>query len=319
MPEMDGLEALKIIKRDFPYVQVIMISSGGPDSALTTVEALEKGAFDFIMKPSEASMEKNMEMIKNHLQMLFTQIQIKKYSNKTNNKPAFQAVEQTTAKQLLTSTPQVKIQPAEAKFPQEKRQWIGADLIVIASSTGGPNALESIFKGFTSTIPKPMLIVQHMPPEFTKMLAQSLNKSCALNIYEGQINSKITAGEVIIAPGGLHMTVETINNSIKVVKTESTPFVNGVRPAADVLFRSVAKEYAGKNILAVILTGMGSDGMLGVAEIKKSCNCYCLTQSEASSVVYGMPRSAYEAGLSDEVADLKDIADRIKKLSTGRS
>ena len=291
-----------------------MISSGGSDSAEITINALGLGAMDFIEKPSESSMEKNLERIKNQLQMLFTQIQIKKYSSHSPLISAPIAVKSASSHRLPCITP-----TEELRQPAIKKPWLGADLVVIASSTGGPNALETIFNGFGTGFQKPILIVQHMPPEFTKMLAQSLNKNCSLKVFEGQSGDKILAGDVVIAPGGLHMIVETLDSSYKIVKMESTPYVNGVRPAADVLFRSVAKEYAGKNVLAVVLTGMGNDGMQGVAEIKKSCNCYCITQSEASSVVYGMPRCVYEAGLSDEVADLKDIAERIRKIASGRS
>ena len=192
------------------------------------------------------------------------------------------------------------------------------DLIVIASSTGGPIALDTVFGQLPADINVPILVVQHMPPEFTNVLAQTLNKKYNLEVKEGSDGDKVKPGRAIIAPGGKHMVVSSAKGFGNEIHLLDTPYVNGVRPSADVLFHSVAKEYKGKNVLAVVLTGMGSDGTQGIREMKEECNCYCITQSENTCVVYGMPKCVYEAGLSDEVGDLKEIAFRMYQIVRGR-
>jgi two-component system chemotaxis response regulator CheB len=197
------------------------------------------------------------------------------------------------------------------------KEFKGVDLILIASSTGGPVALETIFKELTKEIQIPILVVQHMPREFTNVLAQTLNKKCALTVEEAKEGEVISKGRILIAPGGVHMTVTSVG-SLRKVHLRNSPYVNGVRPAADVLFKSIAQNYPGSRVLTVILTGMGSDGLAGVEELKKNCNCYCMTQSKDSCVVYGMPKSVFEAGLSDEIVELQDIAMRLKQLVLSR-
>ena len=192
------------------------------------------------------------------------------------------------------------------------------DLVVIASSTGGPLALDAIFGQLPVDVKVPILIVQHMPPEFTNVLAQALNKKCKLEVREGNDGDKVKSGRVIVAPGGRHMVVSSAKGFGNEIRLLDTPNVNGVRPSADVLFRSVAKEYKGKNVLAVVLTGMGNDATQGIREMKEECNCYCITQSENTCVVYGMPKCVYEAGLSDEVGELKEIAFRMYQIIQGR-
>lgn len=192
------------------------------------------------------------------------------------------------------------------------------ELVVIASSTGGPTALEKIFEHLPEDIDVPILIVQHMPPEFTRVLAQTLDKKCSIEVKEGVDGDVVKPGRVIIAPGGRHMTVSSAKGFGNEIRLLDTPYMNGVRPSADVLFHSVAKEYKGKGILAVILTGMGNDGTQGIREMKEECSCYCITQSESSSVVYGMPKCVYESGLSDEVIELKEIAFRMYQIVRGK-
>lgn len=192
---------------------------------------------------------------------------------------------------------------------------VNFDFILIASSTGGPAALNEVCSGLPVRITCPVLIVQHMPPDFTKLLAASLDKICKLSITEAEDGQTANMGRILVAPGGRHMTVKNIQGR-KVIRLIDTPMVKGVRPAADVLFESVAQSFPDKKVLAVILTGMGNDGLDGVKLLKKYCRCYCLAQDEASSVIYGMPRSVVDAGLADEVVPLKNMAKRIQSLIT---
>ncbi|RQD70311.1 MAG: chemotaxis-specific protein-glutamate methyltransferase CheB [Tindallia sp. MSAO_Bac2] len=309
MPELDGIETLKRIKKDYPSTAVIMISGDGNESVQNTVKALELGAMEFIMKPSGSDQDKNMQSITRTLKILFAQIQIHKYeyvSDKKKTKPEAGK----RAKQSIDVSP---VKPA--RIPIRKVENFGTpDLILIASSTGGPIALEKIFTKIQQPINKPVLVVQHMPRHFTKVLAESLKNKSGLNIVEAQDQQEVKSKEIVIAAGGLHMITVSENNK-KILRLLDTPMVNGVRPAADVLFKTISEEYKGQRILVVVLTGMGNDGMRGIQQLKKSCNVHCISQSEESCVVYGMPRSVEEAGLSDEVLHLDDIAQQVLKIT----
>lgn len=183
-------------------------------------------------------------------------------------------------------------------------------LILIASSTGGPGAIESIFSNLELRIYAPFLIVQHMPAAFTKNFADDLSKVFSIDASEAQDGDCLQPGRVLIAPGGVHMLVD----SQKRIFLEKSARVNGVRPSADVLFKSVAKYFAGEKIMSIILTGMGNDGTDGVRALKRSCDCCCIAQDEESSIVYGMPRSVVEAGLADMVVSLDSISSVIEKF-----
>jgi len=289
MPEMDGITTLKTIIKAYPNISVIMISSSGGKNAKVTIQALEIGALDFIAKPLDESYEKNMEIIKNLLRNLFITIK---------NKNNFSEVIKN---------------PLNINKPINK-SFSNIDLILIASSTGGPTALENIFSSIKNKIDKPILVVQHMPPNFTKALSLSLNKKSNTAVMEAYDGADIPLSGAIIAKGGFHMIVSKGVSSKKIIRLISSDYVNGVRPSADVLFKSVSREYPRANILSIILTGMGSDGMEGIKELKASCNCHCICQSEKSCVVYGMSRSVIESGLCDEILDLDKIAMKIEKI-----
>lgn len=310
MPELDGIEALKIIKKDHPGIDVIMISSDSLHSAELTMEALNNGAIDFILKPTDTIHEKCVEIIRAQLQTLFTQVRFRKFRNIASNK-----LKEIGLRNLNKNDAKKSETDFVDKFDASK--FTNIDLILITSSTGGPSALEKIFLGFDYVLNKPVLVVQHMPPKFTRSLSESLNKKCKLEVKEGSDNDLVQKGQVVIAPGGYHMLVKREGADI-ILKTETTPYVNGVRPAADILFKSVATVFENKNVLAVVLTGMGSDGKNGIFEIKQKCNCYCITQSERSCVVYGMPKSVYESGLSNETVDIDDISRRIQEIVLGK-
>jgi len=306
MPNMDGLEVLSIIKKSYTGVVVIMISSEGTESAANTLAALKIGALDFIMKPQEDNATKNIAILQQTLQALLLAVKVKKYGHSTC---------QVLGSQLLAEQSMIVTNHLSPSYRNvgvvTGKQNI--DLIVIASSTGGPEALGVVLAKLPGTFAKPILIVQHMPKGFTKVLANILNQKCQLQVTEAQQGDRIIPGQVLIAPGGQHMLVG-YDGSTMIVELREAPYVNGVRPAADLLFRSVAEVCKGKNVLLVILTGMGHDGTKGAMEMKKECHCYCLVQSEGTCVVYGMPKSMVEAGLADEILDVEDMAERIHNL-----
>lgn len=295
MPELDGIKTLQTVKLRFPELPVVMVSSTGDKDAQITFDALKMGALDFIIKPLEENYDRNMEILKEQLERIFEQLSDRSISKK-NIKPKENIVKIVSDEKLKS-----------------------VDLIVIASSTGGPVAVEKVISALDKSFVKPILLVQHMPAEFTGVFAKTLDRKSHMNVIEAKDASIVRAGQVLVAPGGYHMLVRSSQKYQKIIKLEKSEPVNGVMPAADVTFYSVAKVYPKANILAVVLTGMGEDGKNGVKELKEKCNCYCITQDEATSVVYGMPRSVVEAGLSNEILPIEKIASRIQEISNGRS
>lgn len=287
MPVMDGLETLKRVKMSHPQLPVIMVSGDSKDGPALTVQALRLGALDFITKPLDQDFETNMLLMSSHLKALFDHIR-KRGGRKAPQSP-------TKAGRCVGS----------AGFRP-------ADLVLIASSTGGPVALEKVIPKLSADFPKPVLVVQHMPPDFTRAFSESLDRKSRISVREAKEGDGITPGRVLIAPGGYHIKMERVSASERRIRLEKSEPVCGVRPSADVLFASAASAYEKMNVLAVVLTGMGKDGTDGVAALKEKTNCRCITQGEGSCVVYGMPRSICESGLSDEVFDIEEIAEQIE-------
>jgi len=303
-----GLCAFEGIGRSHPALGIILLSGKDADSAAITLEALNLGALDFVVKPDREEERLWGSSFRSLLESIFAQIQVKLFLPLHGTAPLSSVPVHGSAgdgKPLPLSPPKGFIRQGKA------------DLILIASSTGGPMALDTLFRSWPSQIGSPVLVVQHMPPGFTKILAESFEKKYRSGISEGVQGESLREGHVLIAPGGHHMLLEESGERMKTVRLTDTAYVNGVRPAADILFQSVAEQYRGKNVLAVILTGMGNDGTRGVRLLKDACNCFCITQSERPCVVYGMPKCVSEAGLSDETVHLEDISARIGQISRG--
>ena len=333
MPGKDGLETLSEIRPRYPGLPVIIISGVSTKAADLTLQALERGALDFIAKPQGGKFEENMEQIIRPLSALFRQISLHAVHTGFTPKQTTSSLREANALRPTTlrpSTPNAsvlatsRIPPlttltpptlpsveAASSRPVRSTRIDGVDIVLIASSTGGPAALERVIFPLPATFDKPILIVQHMPAGFTKALAEKMNTRSAIRVVEAADGVPIRPGIAFIAPGGSHMVLARS----KLLRLEQSEHVNGVRPAADVLFRSVAREHKGIKVLCVVLTGMGSDGTAGVDEMKRNCTCYSITQSEASCVVYGMPKSVYDARLSDETVELDKVAKRIVEIS----
>ena len=300
MTGMDGLATLQKIRKTLMPPVVIMISSLGTDSAAQTIQALAIGAMDFIPKPIGNTIEKNIEILTRQLQSLFVEIRIK--DNPVRITPL---LPKTTIPRTVQKNPVVdKVKKCQPR------------VVLLASSTGGPVALETLCASLPADFPLPILAVQHMPPEFTKLLAKAMDAKCKLSVREAEEGDSVQVGTILVAPGNGHMSLA--DSRVPKIKIEYTPAVNGVRPAADVLFTEAARVYGGEGVVVVILTGMGKDGLDGVRKLKKACHCYCITQSEKTCIVYGMPRSVEEAGLSDESLDLQEIGQRLIAIATGR-
>ena len=315
MPEMDGLEALKEIRRRFPAVAVVMLSGAGLDASETTLRCLEQGAMDFLRKPEGADAEASRNELKEKLRPLLRHVQTRINLQRGTEAaaPAPARIERPVQAHPAHPVPLHAVTPSPGRFPVPTR----IDVVAIGVSTGGPNALSELIPRLPADLPVPVLLVQHMPPQFTASLAEHLNQRSQVQVREARDGEPILPGCVFIAPGGKHMVVRRLADpdggaTTAIIGLNENPPENSCRPSVDVLFRSVAAQYDG-NILAVVMTGMGNDGCEGVRAMKRR-GCLCLTQSEASCIVYGMPLAVDEAHLSDEQVPLDRLAARIVRL-----
>jgi two-component system chemotaxis response regulator CheB len=303
MPEMDGLVALRLIRRMFPRTRVVMVSGADRGDAELTVHCLEQGALDFIRKPEGTDPEVSRAQLRARLEPL-----VRHLRDAVHAPAAGAGAPAPTAPVPAPGAAPARIRPAVPAAAVAGR----IDLVAIGVSTGGPNALSELLPRLPADFPVPVLVVQHMPPRFTAFLAEHLAPQCPLGVREARDGEHVRPGAVLIAPGGRHMVVRRGPEGGRVVGLNDNPPENSCRPSVDVLFRSLAAQWGG-NVLAVVMTGMGCDGLDGVRALKRR-GCLCLTQSEASCIVYGMPAAVDEAGLSDQQVPLDRLADRILAL-----
>lgn len=201
---------------------------------------------------------------------------------------------------------------ADLAGKREGKRTIQTEIVLIAASTGGPPVLRKILSALEGDFAAPILVVQHMLPDFPAVMAQDLNKHARLLVKVAKEGEKALAGTVYIAPSGAHMTLD----GDKKIQFDLSPPIAGIRPAADILFESVARARSWRGVVAVILTGMGSDGKRGLIALKAKQNCFCLAQSEQSCAVYGMPRAAAESGLVDKALDPDAIIRELQKCGS---
>ena len=316
MPEMNGLETLTAIRNTAPEISVIMVSGAGKNAADVTITALEKGAVDFVTKPDESSMSLNhrnlVERLTPILMSVTTQVSVARVRKRHE-----QISERLSAGPRTpygpSTEPDPPTAPPTARSPVEIALPGRIEIVVIGISTGGPNALGTMIPCLPKDIGVPVLIVQHMPPVFTNSLARSLNEKARLPVTEGTNDELIEPNHIYIAPGGYHMVIRRRKkDSRPALGLNSNPPENSCRPAVDVLFRSVATVFGG-NVLSVIMTGMGQDGLNGVKTLKQR-GAYSITQDEATCTIYGMPLAVFRAGLSDESLPLSGLAKRIAAI-----
>ncbi len=314
MPVMDGLETLRNLKSSFPEVEVLMVSGMSHENADVTVKALELGALDFIPKPQCASPRESISQIKAALSPLIRLAITRKNSQEIKNilssgksnsalKSSVDAGNTALSANVEEAGPVVVSDGMPGKI----------DIVALGVSTGGPNALQALVPAIEAGFPVPIMAVQHMPPNFTASLADRLDKTSSITVVEANDNQDVSKGVMYIAPGGRHMVVRKNNSgNNRVIGLVDSPPVNSCRPAVDVLFRSVGMVYNG-NVLTVILTGMGNDGVSGVASIRRKGG-YSIVQDEQTSVVWGMPGAVAKAKEADEIVLLDKIAGRIMEI-----
>ncbi len=313
MPVMNGIELLSELQRLNLKVGAIMLSTLTADGSEMTMKALELGAFDFVLKPqSSASLAEGKNEIRRLIRPMITAFM------RSLTAPSLLGRKTPVARPLRSLTN--KTAPAtgsdryqtRATTPRAARHKGKSEIITIGISTGGPNALSLMLPKLPGNIGVPIVIVQHMPPVFTKSLATSLDKKCSLTVKEAEDREPLKKNVVYIAPGGKQMKlVASTDGQNRLIKLTNDPPENSCKPSADYLFRSVADYYVGRTT-AVIMTGMGSDGTKGLHVLKMK-GSHIIAQDESTCVVYGMPKAPVESGIVDVVAPLNRIAEEITK------
>lgn len=317
MPEMDGLGVLDALsENDKPKVEVIVVSALSRRGGDLTMRAMEKGAFDFITKPEAATPELSREALLRDLAPRVQAVAHRLQVRAILRGAAFQA-----QPDIPSSNAASERLPGDSSLGgitarmQRLSNPSKPEMVLIGVSTGGPVALAQLLPAIPGDIGVPILVVQHMPPIFTKALADSLDAKCAVHVREAMHGESLEPNTVYIAPGGRHMRLGMGPESQPVLELADDPPENNCRPAVDYLFRSVANRFPGR-AMAVILTGMGSDGALGLRLLKRN-GCFVIAQNDASCVVYGMPKAAVDAGVVDIVLPLESIASRITAVVKG--
>jgi two-component system chemotaxis response regulator CheB len=292
MAEMDGLETLRELRKTYPRLPIIVFSARTERGAAVTLDALSLGATDYVTKPSDAAPDAMLRVIRERLV------------------PKIKGLCAPPAGETRASPPRV---PVSLRGPVPTGT---VRAVVIATSTGGPDALAEVFARLPAGFPVPILIVQHMPPMFTRMLAERLTAASPIHVEEGAAGTLVEPGRGWIAPGDYHMAVVRDGMQHRLV-LHKDPLENQCRPAADVLLRSAAQAY-GADVLAVILTGLGQDGLRGAGAIREAGG-QVIAQDLQTSVAEGMPGSVASAGLADKVLPLSRIADEIiERVRAGR-
>jgi len=284
MPVMDGISCLREIMRRFPK-PVVMLSSLTDHGADLTIKALDEGAVDFVAKPKnifdiKCDTKKN-EIIEKII--IASKVKFNKLKRKLNDK---------------------------GDEPTNSSNKALKHIIAIGTSTGGPKALQSVIPLLPGDIPAAVLIVQHMPPGFTNSLAERLDSKSQLVVKEALHKEKILTGHAYIAPGDSHMMFEAASNGDIYINLDKSPPVGGHRPSVDVMMNSLS-DTGFKNIIGVIMTGMGADGSIGVKKLKEVNKSYIIAQDEETSVVFGMPKMAIQTGAVDKVVPLDKISQEI--------
>jgi two-component system chemotaxis response regulator CheB len=319
MPEMNGIEFLKERKKQGIEIPVVILSSIAAKGAEITMEALALGASDFIQKPS-GSISGDIHTVRDTLipMLLGYGGQYRKTHGKKLFSPTEAAAQLKTSPSSASDTRKTSdflsamlgndTPVTPSKRPVQIRKPAKTEIIAIGISTGGPDALRVVFSKLDGDLKVPIVVVQHMPAGFTCEFAKSLDRICPLNVKEAEEGDALIPGRILVAQGNKHLEVERRGTGV-VAHLSDAPQVSGHRPSADVLFASVALIYQNR-ALGVIMTGMGRDGAQQLGTIFKEGGM-TLGQDEASSVVYGMPRVAYELGHVQEQVSLDKMAGRI--------
>ena len=305
MPRMNGLEVLENLRKNSMNETVVVVSTVVKEGAVETIKALELGAVDFLTKP-ENFYEVKSDTFSSQLLSLIEVVTGNDIKKKNLVKPVETTVRNTTKTSI--SKPEIK-----ETFKGVNRDSSKGDCIVaLACSTGGPKSLQYVINKLPKNLAAPVVLVQHMPKGFTASLAKRLDTISEVTVTEAVDGDVLENGHVYIAPGGMHIRVK-YENGKHVIRYDNSPAVGGLKPYANIMYESLIDTNY-KDYVCVVLTGMGADGTEGITSLRKSGKkTYVISQDEESCVVYGMPRSIYEAGQTDEVQPLEKIAESVTK------
>ncbi len=321
MPRMNGLELLRKLHTEKIDVVVIVASTLTKAGSKETFEALSLGAVDFVTKPENIIEARGQQFSYNLTDVLKAVLridgrktepqQVTKEEPKPADKPKPSrpiTITPVTKKPILTAT-EIK-KDIEAGIPKVSTVKPGNKLIALACSTGGPKSLQEVIPLLPKGMNAPMVLVQHMPPGFTKSMAERLDEISEVEVKEAEEGDVLKAGHVYVAPGGKHLQVIRKPTGDHVVHLDDSPPIGGLKPCADIMYTSL-KDSAYEEIVCVVLTGMGADGTKGITDLNSSKKIFTISQDEVTSVVYGMPRAIRIAGLSNVVVPLQEVASTI--------
>lgn len=295
MPKMNGIELLEELRKYKISARIMMASTDTSEGAKVTLDALELGALDFIHKPQNA-IDCREETFKTDLLRILAIV--------ANSKPP---VFESRAKQMEEKRRVGKVIDIVKRHPMNVA---GTKVVAVASSTGGPKALQEVIPKLPADLDAPVLIVQHMPKGFTASLAERLNDKSELTVTEAKEGDELEKGHAYIAQGGSHMNVmRTPRGGYKIHYTDE-PSREGVKPCANYMYESLMDSNF-DNIVCVVMTGMGADGTVGIRNLESKKKVHVIAQDQDSCIVYGMPKSIVNAGLSDQVVPLEQIAQEI--------
>jgi two-component system, chemotaxis family, protein-glutamate methylesterase/glutaminase len=315
MPQMDGITAVKELRKRHPHLPVIMFSTLSDAGASATLEALAAGATDYVTKPSNVgSIAESIAAVR---EQLVPRLRNLAGRSRGGTRTAGPVRPTPATHRPATAGIPARVTPARPSEPPRPGPRKRVDVLAIGSSTGGPDALARVLASLPTDLAVPILVTQHMPPVFTRMFAERLNGSTPLHVVEAAVGMELTPGTVYIAPGDRHLLLHR-RGTATVTQLSNAPPENSCRPAVDVMFRSVATVF-GPAACAAVLTGMGQDGRNG-AKALRDAGAEVLAQDEATSVVWGMPGAVVTAGLVSEILPLDKIAPALlSRVRIGRS
>lgn len=295
MPRMNGIELLEELRKYKISAKVMMASTDTREGAKVTLDALELGAMDFIHKPDNA-IDCRVDSFKNEMLRILDVVA-------SSKAPVFESREKILADRRTTSKMVDIVKKNAVKVP-------GTKIVAIASSTGGPKALQAVIPRLPAQLDAPVLVVQHMPKGFTASLAERLNGLSEIRVKEAQEGDDLEKGTVYIAMGGKHMNVRTSPAGRYTIHLSDEPSREGVKPCANYMYESLRDSHF-DNIICVVMTGMGADGTEGIKNLESKKKVHVIAQDQDSSTVFGMPKSVIGAGLSDQVVPLEQIAQEV--------
>lgn len=317
MPRMNGLELLKKLQEERIHVRVMMFSTQTGEGTRETIEALEMGAIDFIQKPEGMIGRVNDQFKKRFLDILSAvaraygnygkYMSTAESGSRSISSTTTRAAEAAAVANAVLSNLSKKERPASIDVKLRAAEKVtGEKCLAIASSTGGPRALQTLIPMLPGNLNAPVVVVQHMPAGFTKSLAERLNQLSELSVKEAEEGDRLEKGHVYIAPGGKHMKIGRMGNGYRIFFSDE-PAREGVKPCANYMYESLAdSDFA--QICCVVLTGMGADGTAGIKNLIEKKKLHIIAQNEETCAVFGMPKAISAAGLVNELKPLEDIA-----------